>query len=286
MILRRFLLLAFMLSVYAAAQNAVRITEVEPLRMQLWAADNGASMDVFRPLAPISMDTLILIVPGGGFVSLSPYDRLLAEFFRQEGYPAAVVNYRVLPARYTESVADVMRAIRLLRTQGTAWGITVNRIAVLGESAGGMLAAITATQPALVVDSQDGLASTVSARPDLLILLSPVISAVAANRYHGVDKWIGADATQALRERITPELHVPANAPPAILFHAADDPVVPYEGTLDLARAYWKAGAPAELHLFPSGGHGHAFYDSPAISQAWRQQILLWLSLQSGQPRR
>jgi len=279
-------LLTLMLPVCAVAQNAGHLTEVEPLRVRLWTADNGASLDVFRPLAPTSMDTLVLIVPGGGFGSLSPYDRLLAEFFRQEGYPAAVVNYRVLPARYTESVADVMRAIRLLRTQGTAWGITVNRIAVLGESAGGMLAAITATQPGLLTDSQDDLAATISTRPDLLILLCPVISAVAANRYHGVDKWIGADATQALREHISPELHVPANAPPAILFHAADDPVVPYEGTLDLARAYWKAGAPAELHLFPSGGHGHAFYDSPAISQAWRQQVLLWLSLHSGQPRR
>jgi acetyl esterase/lipase len=266
------------------AQSGGHLTEVDPLHVQLWTANAGASLDVFRPLAPTSMDTLVLIVPGGGFGSLSPYDRLLAEFFRQEGYPAAVVNYRVLPARYKAGIADVMRAIRLLRTQGTVWGVKVNRIAVLGESAGGMLAAITATQPGLVTDSQDDLAGAASARPDLLILISPVISAVATNRYRTVDKWIGEDVTQALREQISPELHVLANAPPAILFHAADDPVVPYEGTLDFARAYWKAGAPAELHLFPSGGHGHGFYDSPAISQAWRQQVLLWLSLHSAHP--
>jgi len=275
------IVLLFAIIANASAQEKRHPADVEPLHVQLWPSRKEPSLDVYRALAASSMDTVVVIVPGGGFAALSPYDRLLAEYFRQEGYPAVVVNYRVLPAHYPAAVNDVMRAIRLVRKNSAAWNIKANRIALLGESAGGMLAAIVATQPNLLTDPDDDLASTFSTRPDLLVLLCPVISAVANSRYHGVDRWLGDNVTNTLREQVSPELHVAVDAPPAILFHAVDDPVVPYQGTLDFARAYWKVGGSAELHLFPHGGHGHAFFDSPTVSRVWRQEVLLWLGAHS-----
>jgi acetyl esterase/lipase len=267
----------------ASRAQQAQSNEVEPLHVSLWSSSDAASIDVYRPLAKSSMDTFVLIVPGGGFASLSPYDRLLAEFFRQQGYPSAVVNYRTLPAQYPAGLTDVMRAVRMARARSASWGIKASRIAVLGESAGGILAAIIATQPQLITDARDDLASSVSARPDLLLLLSPVISASAEKRYRGVDRWLG-EMTPAQREGISPELHVNAETPPTILFHAADDPIVPYEGNLAFAQACWSSGVSAELHLFPKGGHGHEFYEAPAVSEAWRENALRWLRNHSSQP--
>jgi acetyl esterase/lipase len=277
------LLLAACTAVLLAQTHPVQVT---PLEIPLWStplqgiSGPQPSMGVFCPLAAEAKDMTIVIVPGGGYGIISPYDRTLAEFFRSEGYPAVVIDYRVLPNRYPAALADVLRAIRLVKAAGHQWGLPTDKIVLLGESAGGQLAAIAATQPNFYRDPHDDLAATISARPDFLVLLYPVITTAGAWRHPSVDKWLGAEATDAFRSSLSPELHVTHSAPPAILFHAADDPIVPWKESLNFAAAYWTAGAPAELHIFPHGGHGHAFAYSPAISETWRSLLLLWLAAQ------
>lgn len=233
-----------------------------PTHVTLWQGANEPSFDLYVPPANVRRDTVVVIVPGGGFGSLSSYDRQLRELFYVEGYATAVLNYRVLPVRYPAPVEDVARTVRLLRHNAAGWQLKVRQVAVFGESAGGMIASIASISPNLVASQKDDLAATVSASPNLLMLLCPVISAVAVHRYAGLDRWLGPEMDDGMRAALSPELHVRREAPPAILFHAADDPVVPVEGTLALAQAYWTAGASAEVHIFPHGGHGHAFYDS------------------------
>lgn len=254
----------------AFAQTSIH---TQPRNIHLWGS-GAASIDIYPAFTRAAHNTLVVIVPGGGFKSLSPYDRLLAEYFRAEGYPAAVVNYRTLPATYPTAVADVLRAIRLLRANELK-ALGADRILLLGESAGGMLASIAAVEPNLVNDPNDDLASTVSARPDLLLLLCPVITAAEDFRYRDVDLWLGDRKSE--REQISPERHVTRDAPPALIFHAADDPIVPYEGSILFAQAYWKVGGDATLHIFPKGAHGFAFFNAPATSRSWREQALLWL---------
>ena len=125
-----------------------------------------------------------------------------------------MLHYRVAPHRHPAPFSDAVRAIRLVRHRAVDWGIPGERVVVFGGSAGGHLAAMIATQPELYRDLGDGLASSVSARPDRLILLYPVISAVEPFAYASFERLLGPEATVELQETVSPERHVTKETPP------------------------------------------------------------------------
>jgi acetyl esterase/lipase len=261
---------------------------VAPRVVELWpdgSPNNPAggprpTMEIYSPFVPEhSLAATIVICPGGGYSGLSPYERLFAEFFRGLGYTAVVVNYRVAPNRHPAPFADATRAIRLLRANAKEWKIPANRLALMGGSAGGHLAALVGTRPDFYRDPADDLAATVSARPDRLILAYPVISGVnPSNKSRSFERLIGLDASLALREAVSAERHVDASTPPAFIFHAADDALVGVEQSLVFAQACWAAKVPAELHVFPRGGHGRLFAYAADVSPRWRALLQDWLA--------
>lgn len=251
-----------------------------PEVIELWAAereDLGSGkrpfLEVFRPfVAKRALPVTIIVIPGGGFGGLSPYERSSAEYFRSLGYTAVLLHYRVTPNRHPASFADAARAVRLMRRQ-----IPENCVVAFGSSAGGHLAAMIGTQPDLYQDSHDDLRDSVSARPDGLILLYPVISAVEPFAYASFHRLIGEEASRAMKETVSPERHVTDRTPPALLIHAADDAVVRVENSIVFAQACWRAGVGAELHVFPRGGHGRVFSYDPELSPRWRALVQEWL---------
>ena len=236
-------------------------------------------MEIFRPFAPeTALPATIMICPGGGYAMLSPYERLFAEFFRSLGYTAVVVSYRLAPNRHPAAYADATRAIRLLRTHGDEWKLPIKRIALMGGSAGGHLAALVATRPDYYRDESDDLAATVSARPDRLILAYPVISAVASYRHNSLNGILGSNPSNELRNDASPERHVSKDTPPVFLFHASGDKNLSVDNSIDFSRACWAVGVPAELHIFPHNGHGRTFAYSSEISPRWRELLSGWLT--------
>lgn len=271
----------------AIAQGRSPSPSVGPQVVPLWpdgSANNPPdgprpTLEIYRTFAPArSAGATIVILPGGGYSLLSPFEKLFAEYLRSIGYDAVVVNYRVKPNRYPAPLADALRALRLVRHNGRAWGLPVDRIALLGGSAGGHLAALTATRPDFYRDPADDLAATVSARPDRLILFYPVISSVAPYRHGSFHRWFPPDATEQMRFDASPEKHVTKDNPPTIIFLAADDNVVTPENSFDFVRAYRAAGVPVELHLFSHGGHGYRFAYDVDNSPRWRAILQEWLA--------
>lgn len=242
------------------------------------------SLEIYRPFTDANAGATIVIIPGGGYGMLSRYHRETAEWFRALGYPAVVVNYRVKPHRYPAAFADALRAIRLVRQRGVEWRLPVNRLVLYGGSAGGHLAALVATRPDWYRDPEDDLAGKVSARPDRLVLMYPVISASAPYRHGSFNNWFTPDAPAALRHEVSPELHVTAALPPTLIFHAADDTNVTVRNSLDFAGACWAAGVSAELHVYPRGGHGRAFSYDPELSPRWRETLRQWLAVWLASP--
>lgn len=259
---------------------------VEPEVIPLWPDSSPNNppggprpmLEIYRAFPPgRTAEITVVILPGGGYAMLSPYERLMAEYFRGLGYNAVVVNYRVRPNRYPAAFADALRAMRLVRHCGADWNLPVGRIALYGGSAGGHLAALVATRPEYYRDAADDLAGKVSARPDRLILMYPVISAVASYRHGSFNNWFDASASPAIHAEVSPERHVTRDTPPTILFHAADDSNVVVDNTLDFARACWAQNVSAEVHVYPRGGHGRAFSYDAEVSPRWRAVLQQWL---------
>lgn len=249
------------------------------------------NMEIFYPISPkYAIPAVIVICPGGGYGSLSPYERLFAEYFRTLGYTAVVVNYRVSPQKHPAQYADASRAIRLLRSRAAELKVPAQNLALMGGSAGGHLAALVATRPDFYRDTHDDLAASVPARPDRLILAYPVISAVLGQT--GASKTfprlLGNSPSDSLKREVSPELHVTKDNPPAFIFHAADDNLISHENSILFARACWAAGVSAELHIFPRGGHGRNFAYAADVSPRWRELLRDWLAvwpLKTNQPQ-
>jgi len=225
--------------------------------------------------------TAVIIAPGGGYAHLaSAYEgRQEAYWFNAMGVSAFVLKYRLGP-RYHHPIelGDAQRAIRTVRARAKEFGVTPDRIGMMGFSAGGHLTSTAGTH----YDSGNPAApdpiDRVSSRPDFLILCYAVISSDPAVTHAGsMQMLLGANPDPKLVESLSNDLQVTAQTPPAFLFATANDPTVPVENSIRFFQALRKAKVPAELHLFENGPHGVGMaLGDPALSQ-WTPLLQNWM---------
>ncbi|GAB3958713.1 alpha/beta hydrolase [Spirosoma harenae] len=232
---------------------------------------------VYRPAT--SNGTGIIICPGGGYRNLNTENaRFIAQRLSQWGVTAFVLTYR-LPAdglmqdRSIGPFQDAQQALRLVRQRATEWQLQSNRVGILGSSAGGHVAAITATQFTKAFEPGK---DTTSLRPDFLVLCWPVVSFRSDIAHQGsVKNLLGDYPTDKQLADYSPEEHVTADTPPTFLVHAGDDSTVKFSNSIRFYEALKKANVPAELHLYEKGGHG--FGINPALPDSWMSQLEIWL---------
>lgn len=145
---------------------------------------------------------------------------------------------------------------------------------------------MTAVQPDAAryapVDAMDG----VSARPDVVVLLYPVLTMQRLfDTTHAKKELLGAHPAQAARDALSVELHVDARTPPAFIAQALDDPISPPENSTLMAAALRRAGVPVELHQFQSGGHGWGLGKPGSEPAAWPRLLLAWLQAHGWMPQ-
>lgn len=237
-------------------------------------------LEHFRPAQPNG--AAIITIPGGGYRHMA-WDKEaldIAGWFAARGVAGFALAYRLPQEGWQRGLdtplADAQRAVRLVRSRAREWGIDPTRIAVVGFSAGGHLAANLAAQHDRQVypvrDAVDGL----SAWPDLAAPIYPAVmleqlSAVLPPGQSLFGKTTSADDLM----RHSPHLLARADAPPHFLLHAEDDPLVAPEHSLALRAALKAKGVTVETHLHAKGGHGFGLRHTAGTSLGdWPQRLL------------
>lgn len=236
---------------------------------------------VHRAPAERATGAAIVVVPGGGYgiVAYEHEGTDVARWLNERGVSAFVLHYRHAPDRHPAPLRDVLRALRLVRSQAAAYQVKPDRIGVLGFSAGGHLAACAAT----MFDSPEGRAGideldSVNARPDFAALIYPVITLEPPHAHAGSrENLLGSGAAAEFVARMSAHTRVTAATPPLFLLHATDDEVVPVANIHLMHAAALGAGVPAELHIFEKGGHGFGMRTNAGPIAIWPDLVLGWM---------
>ena len=223
----------------------------------------------------------VIVCPGGGYSHLADHEgRPVAEWLNTLGISAFVLKYRVGPRyHHPQPLQDAARAIRTVRARASEWQLDPNRIGILGFSAGGHLAATIGTHfDAGKADAADPI-ERVSSRPDLMILIYPVITMREFTHAGSKRMLLGENAPEDLVKLLSNDEQVTKETPPAFLIHTADDPGVPVENSLRFAAALRKAKVPVEIHVYENGPHGFGLGLKDPILATWPQRCAEWLRL-------
>ena len=220
---------------------------------------HNPSITPYLPAKEKATHAAIIIAPGGGhrelWIDHEGYN--VARWFSERGIAAFVLKYRLAKdsnSTYTideTELADMQRAIRLVRSRAKEFNIDPERIGVMGFSAGGEVAALSAMR----FDEGNANASDpvdrVSSHPAFQALIYPGGSA----RFEPVK-----------------------NAPPLLLVGGYNDRADIAEGIAQVYLKYKKAGIPAELHIYSNAGHGFGMRtrNSGAVT-GWPARVQEWL---------
>jgi acetyl esterase len=168
-----------------------------------------------------------------------------ATYLAQRGIVAARADYRVRSRHGTmpdKCVEDAKSAVRWLRANAGKLGIDPQRIVASGGSAGGHIAACTATIPDFEAGGED---LSISSRPNLLVLFNPVLDTVAIGEKYGMSE---------IGRKISPNHFLSKDVPPAIIFFGTEDRL--NEGGKEYIAKAKNLGLKAQMYMAPSQGHG------------------------------
>lgn len=217
------------------------------------------TMEVFPVEGAEGAVPAVLLLPGGGY-SILAFDKEgtdVAAWLNQRGIAAAVLKYRV-PKNRAGAFQDAQRALGWVRRHAERWGIDPERVGVFGSSAGGHLAVRLSTDFETRAYPRVDDADDASCRPDFAALLYPAY--LAGEEYELVSEIAVGDET-----------------PPTFLVAAQDD-----RRYVASSVAYYQAlariGIEAELHLFPTGGHGFGMRRTGHAVDGWPVLFARWLA--------
>ena len=243
--------------------------------------DDKPSLTIYRTFDPKTPGAAVIVAPGGGygFLASNHEGRQVANWFNSLGVTAFVLKYRLGP-RYHHPIelGDAQRAIRWVRSHAQEFGVSSDRIGIMGFSAGGHLASTAETH----FDNGDPKASDsidrVSSRPDFAILGYPVITFEPPYAHSGsAENLLGENPDPKLIDELSNERHVTARTPPTFLFSTSEDTAVPSENSVSFYAALHRAGVPAELHIFEKGPHGVGLDLGDPVLGEWPPLLAHWL---------
>ncbi len=226
------------------------------------------TLTVFLPDPQIATGTGVIVCPGGGLevLAVEHEGTEVAQWLNDRGIAAFMLKYRVIetPAREEDrlhqdrdphrierlkrlrrehgpiALADGQQAVKIVRERATEWGLSSDRIGMMGFSAGGFVSAAVA------------LANEADSRLDFV---APIYGAL----------W--------------QDLVIPADAPPFFTVVANNDAIAA-EPCVRLYSAWHAAGRSAEIHIYAQGGHGFGIRKQGLPCDSWIDRFGEWMQAQ------
>ncbi|WP_343667944.1 alpha/beta hydrolase [Chitinophaga sp.] len=247
------------------------------IELPLWPEKAGvedyadALVKVFIPEHGNGM--AVIACPGGGYagLALEKEGTKFAPFFNEQGIALIVLKYRLPKGRSDVPLSDAKKAIQIVTAHAQEWHIDLNKLGIMGASAGGHLATTVCTHA--------GTSSPLAFQ----VLLYPVISMKEELSHAGSRKsLLGEKPGPRLVKEYSNELHVSTQTPPAFIVVSDDDKVVSPLNSIYYYEALHANNIPAELHVYPKGGHGWALNDNFIYKQDWTTALKKWLQVLPG----
>ena len=261
----------------ASAITMTELLETNTIPTPVVYGTNNPSMQLIMPFLPEDACSggkrpAMVLIHGGGWRGGDPtvfYPA--ARYFASRGMPSFSIGYRLAKQETNapgvpECLADCRSAMRYLRAHAADYGIDPGKIAVIGDSAGGHLAACLGTIP----DPQD--VSGVSSAANLMILCNPIIEMGPGEG--NINSWFRLIQKGAAMEKnptagaiiptpgqvliaksVSPMSFVSAKTVPALVMHGLDDTVVPPSQSGHFVERFKKNGVSAELILIQNARH-------------------------------
>jgi acetyl esterase/lipase len=242
---------------------------------QPWTYVERVSRPTMTVYSPAGKNTgaAVVVFPGGGYqiLAIDLEGTEVCDWLTAKGITCVLLKYRVPGERlsprsgaYPKSptaLEDAQRTMGLVRLHASDWGIDPHKIGVLGFSAGGHLVAALSTHFRTRLYPAVDAADKESCRPDFAVALYP------GHMLENTSKDF----------ELNPYIPVTARTPPTFLLQAQDDPIDTVKNSLVYYAALKKAGVPAEMHLYPHGGHGFGLRRTELPITRWPQLVETWL---------
>lgn len=232
-----------------------------------YGTDPRQKLDLYWPDTPLTDGKTVIFFYGGSWETGSKGDYLfVAQALASSGYTVVIPDYRLYPAvRFPAFINDGARTVRW-----TADRIGVDKIVVMGHSAGAQIASMLAANTSYLAD-----AGVDRLKLRGLVGLSGPYDFLPLKSARLIDIFGGANDPNI--EAIT---FAKAPLPPALLIHGTADTIVYPRNSENLAAAWRKAGAPVELKLYSDAGHVDVVAAMAGLLSgraATRADVLAWL---------
>lgn len=264
----------------------------------LATARTRGNMTVFLPQSG-NTGHAVIVCPGGSYFWLDRKGegQETAQWLADNGIAAFLLDYSVGGAfnyvfgtrllyggnRFPHMLQDVQKAIHEVRAHAGEYGVDPHKIGVMGFSAGGHLAMMSAEMSGTEYLEKIFPQVTQPLRPDFVVSIYPVVTMTDSRYVHKrsrrglMGEYRMGD--RALRQRLSLEHNVPDDCCPVFLLNCVDDPIVDYHNSVLLDSALTVHGIDHIYTQLQCGGHSFGCRDISAGDSRfnWRDLFLDWL---------
>lgn len=231
----------------------------------------------------------MVVCPGGAYVMTSEREAdVIGTQFLSEQYRVFIVRYSVAPQGFPQQIREIAGVMELIYKYSDEWNADTSKIAIVGFSAGGHLAAQYTNR----YDCAEIREIFPESKPVQASILCYAVLTAEPRYTHKetLFHYVGGYTPGSMEEKgCSCELQVTENTPPTFLWHTAEDEGVLVENSLLYAKALHQHKVPFELHIYPYGPHGLATADELTYMSLderckrphkWLEDVKTWLKME------